>query len=438
MNYCYLAVLVIIIIVFKNKYKTLLNPIIIFYSVWVLVIGLHSLHLYGLYSASQQIYNYMFIGLLFFALGYFFICVFKSRYKIIFFTKYKKKELYTLRYHLMYILASICILFFLRNFIISIALLLNGNGIDTIRTMAQDKNSILHSDSSINNFIYNFIVLPSATAIEVIAVVDFWFGKKNKLLFLINIIIIIMRVISDGGRTPLFNFVLYMIGSYLFLRENTKKESENINFNKKKQKNKIKRYMFIGVIFLAGLTFLRSGALALRHLYFYFAMSPYLFDHWANVVDEMGITSYGTASMNGYIFSIFYLIKNCLITSYPDFIKNVYDLLAQTDSSWPIIAEGGIAANAYVSAFWFFYLDGRVIGIIIGMFLYGCLVTSIYLSTKRSKSIKMLSLYLIMSQGLFFSFIRFPFSKIYYSLAILVILLIAYKPLMPRYLTDKV
>lgn len=51
--------------------------------------------------------------------------------------------------------------------------------------------------------------------------------------------------------------------------------------------------------------------------------------------------------------------------------KAVYDLIRLTDSEWLTITAQSTHANAYVSAFWFFYLDGRIVGIIIGFALYG-------------------------------------------------------------------
>lgn len=427
-NSCYLVLLVFMAILVKNRDKNILNPLILFYSVWALVMGLHSMNLYGLYKASHEIYSYIFLGLIFFGLGYYCTCAFKKKYKIVIINKNKNIYNYILRYSLVYILAIICILFFLKNFLLALQTLVNGNTIDSLRVMAQDENSILNSSSNISNFIYNFIVLPSATVIEVVAVVDFWFGKRDKHLFIMNIIIIIMRVISDAGRTPLFNFALYMIFCYLLSKVINGKGINNIKLKQKMNKKIIRRYGILGVISLGMLTFLRSGALFLRHLYFYFAMAPYMFNHWASVVDKSEITSYGTASMNGYVFSFFYFIKNLINTSYPEFIQKVYDLIAQTDSLWINIAPGSTAANAYVSAFWFFYLDGRLIGIVVGMFLYGSIATTIYLSVKKTESIKMISLYIIIIQGIVFSFIRFPFAKIYYALAILMLLLLVYKP----------
>lgn len=424
MNYFFILIFIIIMKSVKKVYREVINPIIALYAIWILVIILHSMNLHGLYSATQRIYTYIYIGLFSFAIGYFCTYKFRKKYKIVVSkSRYLDKFYYKLRYELFYILGIICIIYFLKNFLVSIILLFKGNSFDFIRVMAQDKSSMLNNNSFISKFIYNFIVLPSTTTIEVVSVVDFWFGKRDKKLFIINIIIIFMRIISDGGRTPLFNFVLYMIICYSFMKKNIKRD-----VNKRTQKKKIRIYGILGVIFLVITTILRSGSLLLRHLYFYFAMSPYLFNYWANIIDENKITSYGTAAMNGYVFTIFYFIKNLFRISYPKFVEDIYNFLALTDSTWPIIAQGGTKANAYVSIFLFFYMDGRVIGIIIGMFLYGVIATSIYLSAKKSNSIKSISLYVIICQGIVFSFIRFPFSKIYYALSFLMILYLSYIP----------
>lgn len=425
---CFILIFAVAIVVIEKEYRSPINPFIFFSGIWAFIVFLYSLHLFGLREGSEQVVYLIFIGVISFGTGYLLLMI-NNKYKIV--NNYNKEsKLYDLRYKLILFLGYLCILFYLNDFIISLSLVLKGNDLDAIRVLAQDQNSILNREAGgIYNLIKNFIILPSVTAIEVIAVVDYWFGKCSKHLFFVNIGIIIMRVVSDAGRTPLVNFMLYMLLAYFLLStKQSNKGSEESDVDKKNKK-RIKVITAAGFILGVILTISRSGVLIIRHLYFYFAMPPYLFSYWKDTIDKLGNLAYGTASLNGLVFSISYFFKNLFNTQYPEFIQTVYNQIAQTDRVWPVIAAGGTKANAYVSAFWFFYFDGRTIGIIIGMFLYGLLATKIYLDSKKSGSVKSISLYLLLFQGIAFSFIRFPFAKIYYSLAFLLIMFIAYKPI---------
>ena len=103
-------------------------------------------------------------------------------------------------------------------------------------------------------------------------------------------------------------------------------------------------------------------------------------------------------------------------------------MIARTVSDWAlIINEGKTTANAYVSLFWYFYTDAREYGIIIGSLVYGFIMRRVYAKSIINKNIKNVAIYFLLFQGLFFSFIRFPFSKAYYVLAILYMLFVIKK-----------
>lgn len=397
----------------KDK-DSILNPKIIFLLLWTIIIGLYSLHLFGLYTTKFKYILLIFLGIISFLAG----CYIVEKQKNTFLNIHCFSQV-TLRKKLIVILGIISIIFFFKNFFISIYLLFQGNTFGQIRVIAQDSNSILNQTTPLLNLVKNFIVLPSATAIEIIAVVDYWFDqKKIDSIFILNLIIICLRVISDGGRTPLFDFFILMISGFLFSKFLYKKK---IVVDLKLKITGILSGFGLLIVSLA-----RSGVLLLRHLYLYFAMSPYLFGFWADRVDQLSIYGNGTASLNGFVFSLSYFIKNLTGTEYPSFISNIYDLIAKTDSVWVKILSSGTKANAYVSCFWFFYLDGRVIGILIGMLIYGMLCAYLYHLSIHTKNIRIIALFFLILQGLIFSFIRFPFSKIYYALSIIIII-IAYK-----------
>lgn len=400
----------------RKENKNILNPSILCPGLWLVIVILGDFQLFTLKTASETARMCIGIGVASFVMG--------SLTYSKFFGKYKIRAKYNIQdkpnYNLIYFMSAICIVYFLPRAISSINVLLNGNKLSTIRNLAQGTKN----NTGFANFWYNFIVLPSAVIIEPLAMSDFWQGKKSTKIFVINLLIVFLRVIADGGRTPLFNLVLYMlVGYYLFKDRKSKKIIHDVA----KKQRKIKRYGLLAVILLGIVSLSRSVSTIWRLAYFYFAMSPILLTNWLRMIDTRHFLSYGLTSLNGFIYPITYIIKNLLRVNYPKSIINAYYFIAETDSTWLLINGQGTDANAYVSMFTFFYADARWLGVVLGSFLYGFLMQYLYTKMQKNKKMLNISLYMLAYQGLFFSFIRFPFVKGYYCLAYLFISLVAFR-----------
>lgn len=408
-------IIFLIAVIFAGKGKrNIANPMIIFSGLWLLIIYLSNLHLFGLLMVSSNTYELIFWGIFAFTLG---CLILQVTQKYIYLETSQSNFSYELRYSFLYVIAVITIVFFLNNFLNSLISIISGSSLDNIRVQVQNRSGT----STLYNLVYNFVVLPSATLLEAVAVADFYVGKRDKKLLILTITIVLMRSIADGGRTPLFNFVLYFIVGFLILKSN----GTSFKFNFAKNKANIIFSMLVGIILLVWMTFSRTGSTVTRQLYFYFSMSPVLLEYWKGIVQSSNIYTYGLTSFNG-LFYVFSLFSKTLVGT-TSLIQESYNLISQTDSMWQAIAQGGVKANAYVSSFWFLYTDFRTIGVIIGMFLYGIINMREYLRVIGHISIRRFTVYLLLFQGLFFSFIRFPFSKPYYCLAFVYLFIFAYK-----------
>lgn len=197
--------------------------------------------------------------------------------------------------------------------------------------------------------------------------------------------------------------------------------------------SKRKRRRLILVISIAAISFLgwfsisRAGHLFYKNLYLYFSMQPYMFNVWANIVDDIGIMGYSEASFNGFSFVVLYIIKNLLNLDFPTHWEAIYKIIRETDSQWQVITNTFTRANAYVTAFWFFYLDGRLWGIIIGMFYYGVYVAHSFVEAVKYTNIKTVCIFSFILQGVLWSFIRFPFSNIYYAVSYIALIFLVFK-----------
>ena len=139
------------------------------------------------------------------------------------------------------------------------------------------------------------------------------------------------------------------------------------------------------------------------------------------MVEESGYHGNGLISFNGIFYLFDYLRKNLFGLRYNKEIIEAYELIASTDSTWLRITSSGTTANAYVSCFWFFYADARMLGVVVLSCLYGFIAGQLYYRSIKYRNPIYIVLYLLVIQSIFFSFIRFPFGKAYYFLAMLII-----------------
>lgn len=401
------------------KYRNITNTIYLFVLEWIVVMFLAKQKMYGLYDVSASVEQIVLIGCISFLCGHIVSIIFR-KYRFVAKRDSSNGTSYSLRYEMLYVLGIVCVLYFLPQFVKALGALLSGSSMNAIRLLVQDETSGFSSGSKIKNLVSNFIVLPSATALEALCVADFWAGKRDKKLLVITATIVLFRIVSDAGRTPLVNLAMYLIFGYLVTHK--KREIKN-NKTAKKDRKLVKRCSVIGLGIILLISLARTSSTLSRQLYFYFAMSPVLFSQWKEVVDSANLVTYGLTSLNGYFFSIVYLVRNLFGLNYPELLQSSYDMIAATDSVWKSIAQGGISANAYISAFWFMYTDYRMIGVIIGMLCYGYIVSRTYFKLINQKNVYHLAMYLLLLQGVMFSFIRFPFAKPYYALAFIIIYL---------------
>lgn len=418
----------IMLILGKMTEKRFFNPITMFYSLWSIILGLSSLRLFNLAETRNEIYLLIFIGLISFAIGYYTYKYFKIislKKKVIDENKNIEKTSYELNYKFIYFIALICIIFYLKDLVSVLQYLFNGKSLAYIRELAQDSTSILYSSKSkIENGIKILCIAPFSQALQPIVATDLIFGKKDKKLFILNIVIIALKVITDGSRTLVVYFLISLVVS---LSLNDKKIIKN-----KKKKNRLKQnsmflmLIVIVVFVLYKITASRSGENIVKFAYYYFSMQPIMFDKWAMIVDSKEIYGYGISASNGFGFIIFYIIKNIFGIAYPELWSNVYGLIEGTGTNWQTISTLGTQANSFVSAFWVLYVDGRLAGIIIGMIVYGIIMSKSYWNAKNRKSKKHISIYIFLYIGLFYTFVRLQFANVYYDAALLYLLIPMY------------
>ncbi len=416
------------------KDKKVYSPVVVFNAIWFLILSLESLHLFGLCVSENRIYLMIMLGVISFNMGFYLWSYRRKNHRIVFsFGKRSISSLnqtdYIIRYNLLYLIGLICVCYYLVSAVTTIKLLLAGANMGEIRSIVQ--NTVSDSGdtffSKIINAINVLIIVPGSGVVQVTGAMDFWFGKKDKKLFFLAIVLACVSSLGEGGRTSLVNMAIYMLIGYLLSEIKLRRRKMDNKMVRKKRRRIIIFATSLMIVFLAWFTLSRVGNTLVKNLYLYFSMQPYMFNLWANAVDRSKLYGYSEASLNGFSFALLYIIKNMFGIDFPKHWKGIYELIRATDSEWQIITTISTKANAYVSAFWFLYLDARIIGIVIGMVLYGAYLAHAFADATKYTNIKTATLYGFIFQGMVYVFIRFPFSNIYYAISYLMIILFTFK-----------
>lgn len=397
---CFFTIIVSILLT-----KSVINPIIPVAIVWIIVIY-NSVTLNKLVLASNYIYGYIFWGLLSFMIGsilFFKIDIFQT-------SILKNKEKLSIRKSLIYILFAICILFYLRNILV-----LHRSGVVGYESTITSLQSGLDLGySNIDALISYYVVNPCRYAIPAVTITEYFYGNKEKLLLGLTIIMLVLNSISTGSKSVMMLFFLFLIIAMLI-------KNNIFKFSFKKYVA-VLLSIFIAIFLFQILASARGqaqGGLVQYEL----GISPRMFEIWLGEVNSRNIYGFGEATLMGFLYPIVHTLGAFLPLFDFLHINNIYSLIQQTDSVW-VYPGPAIKANAYVSAFWFFYLDFRIWGIILYSFITGVVASIVFKYSSIAQNKLWISIYMIIFYQLIFSFVRFGLTTEAGALAFLYIFLL--------------
>lgn len=401
-----------------KKEKSVVNPLTTFGAVWFVVL-LCSLTFPRFTKPKDDIYVYDICGILAFGLGYLLSAIRKKRKKF----KIGKHKLFGYascsvpRRNALYVVCVICILASMYDLYLIVS---HTGSLASAAIKAYLQTFTMQKSSWLNAF-YFLLTEPLSIAVPVIAISNYVYGNKDKKLLILSVILVIVRSITKSTRNSLLMVLVYFfVGAVEYIRINGK-GAKLKRFAKKKKKQLILTAI-LGIVLFVYMTIAR-GLKITENLWIDFALPPRLFEIWKEEVDSQKIVGYGFASLQGFIFPIFYVLKNIFKIPLPHNIEIINDLITRTDTVfvWP---GERITANAYVSCFWFLYLDGRIWGIIIGAFLLGVFTSQMYKELRYNSSEKVFTMYCFVFNFVVFSMVRVQFTSVSFALGMLYALLL--------------
>lgn len=410
MIYAYIGIIISIISFFyaKKRCHRLLNPVTIFSVIWSSILFLSSLKLYDLNACSDLTYLRFLLGVIFFFVGFF------VNYDLPSFRLYKdtrnndSNEEYIIdesKYKLLYIIVVFMIVYNIPYLTKSVRTLLSGGNLSII--LSNFRQDSYMEARSLRKVMNNLIVGPMSYAIYPVCAYNI-IKKRKSLLSIMIVLLMIMELLKNGGRTILIYFFLSLLVAFSYSKESKNFANKTKRFIRKNKRRFIGFAVLIMLIFAIA-SYSRTGSYLLLHSYYYFSMQPTMFEQWASIVDASGLYGFGEASLNGFTFYPLYIFKNIFNLSFPEHWYSIYNMVLDTDHIWMPITYLKRKANAYVSVFWFFYLDGRELGIILFSLIYGAFCSNWVKKVKRDSNMKNICLYSMVLFTVFDTYVRMRF-----------------------------
>lgn len=403
--------------------QKILNPVTVICTIWGMIIYLSSLMLFTLHEAQDEIYRWILWGLISYIIGYYTVRFFLKNGKIRF--KVGKHPLtydVMVSYQRVYILYYICIGYILYRITrYGAAIIRAGFNLSAIGAVMSEANI---GDTGLINAIGFLIATPLFLPLTVFLTVDFWMGKRDKKTLILTIIMTLGRIVIYGGRHPVIQLFTAMVIALTF----SYSKYQNQFYEKAKSFGKKKGLLptvVVGALLFGYLTFTKTTAVS-KTLYLDFAMQPYMLQYWAESIGNQ--YAFGFASLFGFIHPILYVLKNLfhVFSDFPDFFAIIYNNIQGTFNNWIPIGTT-LKANAYASSFWYLYYDGRIFGIVLGMFIWGIVSYVSFIKAKRYTSLLNVANYIMMSEAIIYTFTDMEFYKASYVLGFFYLNLLIYR-----------
>ncbi|KKP59210.1 MAG: Glycosyltransferase [Candidatus Magasanikbacteria bacterium GW2011_GWC2_34_16] len=411
MIYFSIIILFIITTLSYLKEKNFYNPVFLFSVFWLLIVLFSGLNPFNVFTPSENVYFIVTIGVTSFAIPNLLIL---KKYSAVPQTFQNTSSVISI--FSVYIFVVLSIFFGLYNFSNVMRLINQGYTLDYIRFIYYNVELVsydLSGISIIDKFIETYFYIPflyfNIAFIASLIVLNK--VKEHKLLFLLTFINMGLFSFNSGGRVIVYILIIEFVISILMVHKNAQKSFKNIFL--------IAIVSFFGIIFMNQISALRmiDGGNVLKNIYLYFAGSLTHF----SVLESNSIvqSTYGVSYIAGFIQPVFMVVKNLFGIEYPNAIETLLTNLSYFQQ--PRDIGGGVTYNAFVTMFYFFFIDFGYFGVIFFSFIYGAIMRFFYIKIKTNK-ISYLIVYFLLLQSLFTSMVRWQFSIVSFAVSFYIVI----------------
>lgn len=399
-------------VVGQVRYKCIVNPVTVFCGLWAVILLGYSMHAYGLYDASDESLYLVIIGTVMFFFGA--VCVSLLRLKqtaVNSTVPSIESDSDRVNYGVL-LLLNVLVFVFLVSFAVRVmVLLLSGHGFAYIHRMynVTGEDGIL-GESSVNRSIISWFVWPvlHASLASFAVLIQCDSEHKNKLkkwCFLIIVANAALFTLISGKRSFIFELVVFFLA---------------VSFMRGKKISLSRRSRFIiallVVVIILGFVVISNGRgttsfISLFYIYIVGCIPNLSIRLQGSAVDPVGLTSiYGFFHAPITIINVF--LHSELLSSIRDSMSQLVEYTQQK-----ALIGSGVSFNAFVTPFYFFYLDGGWTGNVVLSFLFGFLSTCVYHVYLRRRDYKSVVLYLLVFFSLYMSMVRFQYFQMRFVLS---------------------
>lgn len=407
MGFIVSIILLILAISCHKKTGCWYSPGALFCYMWSAITFFSSLHLYGMYQSSDKVYLIILVGTISFVLGVG-GCKEGQRTKI----TYSPATQSFVSKHLFWFLLFVLLLLKIKPFIQSVALQMAGVDLQTIRL------DVFEGGKTIKDLLIGVAVSVAGPIVEAMGIVYFLRDiRKNLFFFFAIMLIALMQSVIDGGRFGIA-FVIVELGvGYSFF-----KDSDNSSFSDlKKYKRWIVFFVLLLVAAIVALTLLRGTEVdeIMKKYYRYFCGDVIFFDLHIPALEQGPLYPLGTGLWG--FWSQFFPLMHSFGFDYPSWYLNAANSVMQTQDFFQIGDD--LFTNAFSTPFYYLYADLRIVGVIVGMYVFGFYACYFYNHAKSDNSNKYIAIYLLVCQMIFMTIFFYPFTNTGYVLITLFLFL---------------
>lgn len=405
--------------------KTYLNPQTLFCGFIGFIVFLASFRLFGLSESSTLTYIIIDLGIFFFTLG----SMLASRIRNTTFSlstngktqRYNGNEItYTLNSKLIFYLSIFLLMFSVYRMVTTvIPLLIRGYSLDMVRLVYFGTEFQEYSYGHLDSILEMFINLPFLYALIPVLAIEITSDKDHRKLGKTTIIIlfiwIILSCIISGGRALIYNLAVAIIAAWLFSRKSIE---QKITKKKRIQRNIVVIASIGIIIFLMyQLSIHRSNNTAYEFAYQLYVYFCGCIPHTSLRLETVDIKyTYGFTLISGFLRPIMLFYKYTFGNgNFPEIYQRTLDIGTTLQSA--IRISSGHTFNAFVLPFYYFYVDGGLLGVTIDSFIYGFFCSRPFYRFNKTSSMKDEATYLLIIILIATSMIRYNLSLVYFAFA---------------------
>lgn len=398
-----------------SAHKDISSPVIVFTSLWLFICTLASLRLYGFTGYSEKTIGYITCGSMAFSLGAFSsTLVNKQTTKQTRYAYLRGKNLHTsdgnqqqLCFTFLEIILALACVGSALSLFYSLNAFRSGASYMEVRGSRLGYSDEQAFSNPIVGLFVTYFCGPAMTVLIPIAIV-FLFKKQHKKFSLIVFLCALMNTVSSGGRIQIIYIALQLIAAFLYYRRAIST----------KTKRTVTIAVIVGIVVLFVLTSLRTSQNFLQAIYTYFTLPVGLFSYYTSIIDINNFESFGAATF----YPLFYVLASVasFFGAKTSFLDNLIYYVGLPQETWTSTLFPTGSYNAFCSLFYFFYLDFRIVGIVLFSLLYGFISGYVYKKQRTRTNDIWFMFYLLILQTIVGSFMIFQLgnTKFFVSLFI--------------------